>query len=572
MDGVDIKELNKLFDTDVLSFDIEGTGVHARSDVPIGFSIAGSADKAFYVPIQDSYYRQLLANDNTMYIAHNAKYDRLMAKKAGVTVNNLCDPMIAAHLCEEPELSLSALILSKTGRYVKEFTELQNNLMAMSYDDVLAYTGPHARAAWILWYGYEDKDYKWRGYEYELRSKLLWDVFWNVEMPLVPVLSDMELNGAAVERGYLSELGKYFDERIELLEDALDYWAEKYAGKKINFNSADQVADLFFSKLKIKPSWKRTDSGRPSVEGKYLETIKDSHPILPWYLQYKQLQKLKGTYVNGLLRDTVDGRVYGSFNQAVTRTGRLSSSGPALQNIPQRTELGRRIRQAFVAPEGTTLVKSDADQVELKVMAVQSRDKAMLDAFRQKKDIHMETAIRIYHDEKRRADGKTRNFQMIYGGGNQRNREEFFQAYPGVLKWTNSVTPVARELGYVRTMFGRVRTIPELKSDNEKMAMHGDREGMSTRIQGTTAELVKIGMRRVWEDIQNTDIKMTLQVHDEVVYQVPDELVDDFAHHVGKRMQYDELDIPITYSVSIGKNWAHMEEVVKGGEWIKKEP
>ncbi len=551
--------LDSLFSAPTLAFDVESTGTHTRRDVPIGFSIAGDADNGFFIPVDDRYHCQLLA-DEKAYIAHNGKYDRSMVLKLGITVDNICDTMIAAHLCEEAELNLPYLIALKTGRKIREFTEFGKNLLMASYEELAEYFSHHARAAWILWYGYRDDRYNWPGYQQILEDKKLSSVFWDLEMPLVPVLSDMEYNGVAIDRSYLSELGSYFDEKIELLDHALGYWADKY-NRKVNFNSPDQVADLFYDHIKIKPPPFKTRSGRYTLEGKYLDGIKDTHPIIPRYLEYKRLQKLKGTYVNALLRNMIEGRVYGNFNQTGTRTSRLSSSGPNLQNIPQRTEIGRRIRTAFIAREGFSLVKADADQVELKMMAIWSKDKYLLEAFRLNKDIHLETALRMFNDASRRPEGKTANFQMIYGGGSQRQRDMFFVAYPGVLIWTNNALARARGLKYVRTLFGRIRTIPELGHGIEKVAAHGDREAISTLIQGSTAEVVKVGMRRIWEDIQGTDIKMVLQVHDEVVFEVPDAQVKEFSHHVKERLQYDELDLPITYSVSTGKNWNTMTKV-----------
>jgi len=551
------EDLKSLFTTSLLAFDVEGTGTHPRSDVPLGYSMSIHPSSAYYVDIDNQYLKQALMNPNTLYIAHNAKYDRSMLKKAGITINNLCDTMIAAHLCEEPHLSLLYLVGAKTGRYIPVFSELQKPFTDMSLQEMLDYSGPHSRAALVLWTGFSDSRYDWPGYEYELRRNILAKVFWELEMPLLPVLSDMELNGAAIATTYLNELGSYFDEQMGLLLQVLYH----YAGTdKVNFNSPDQVADLFYNKLGIKPTWKRTQSGRPTVEAKDLEKIKHHHPIIPIYLRYKHFGKLKGTYVNALLRDVVDGRIYCNFNQTGTDTGRLSSSGPNLQNIPARTEEGKKIRRAFIAPPGTTLVKADADQLELKKMAIRSKDPHMLQAFKEGRDIHLETAIRALGSASKRREGKTLNFQVQYGGGDDKNRELFYGAYPGVLAWTKKIHAEAIEIGYVRTLFGRKRTIPLLKSSNPRAQEEGGRKAVSTIIQGSSAEVIKVGMRRIWEDIKDSDIKMILQVHDELVFEVPDPLVGDFVPHLAERLRYDELEIPITYTISTGKNWRDMEE------------
>lgn len=552
------EDLATLFAADVLAFDVESTGLHVRADVPIGFSVTDSFNHAYYARIENAYFRQLLADNRRVYIAHNAKFDRAQMAKAGVMVDNVCDTMIAAHLCEEPALSLQSLVLGKTGRAVRAFSELARPLIDMSTEELLAYSGPHARAAWILWFGYKDDTHFWPGYEYELRRNILWDLFWDLEMPLVPVLSDMELNGVMIDGTYLADLGRYLSGSTDLLEEVLAYWT---GGIKINFNSPDQVAKLFYKDLGIKSNWKTTQKGRPTVEGEYLEKIKGSHPILPVYLKYKELQKLRSTYVDSILARLIGSRLYGLFNQTGTRTGRLSSSEPNLQNIPVRTELGRKIRKAFIAKSGFTLVRADADQLELKMMACWSKDPYMLGAFREGRDIHLETALRAYGDPKRRFDGKTLNFQTQYGGGSDADKAAFYGAYPGVLTWTKKTQAEARELGYVRTLFKRRRTIPEVQSSNDRLREHGGREAVSTIIQGSSAEVVKVGMRGVWEDIRGTEIKMVLQVHDELVFEVPDGVVEEFTHYLGPRLKYDGLNLPITYTISCGKNWAEMEEV-----------
>lgn len=554
------EDLEALFGAPILAFDVESTGVHMRSDVPIGFSVTHSPNSAYYASIDNVYFRELLANPNTLYISHNSKFDRSMMRRVGVQVNKVCDTMIAAHLCEEVDLSLEFLIGHKAGRSIPTFGDIRRPLIDLSLHEMLDYSGSHSRAALILWNGYEDEHYYWPGYEYELRRNLLSKVFWGLETPLIPVLSDMELHGVAINSSYLVELGQYFDEKLELLEQALVYWA----GTKINFNSPDQVADLFYRKLGIKPGRNVTNSGRPAVEGKYLESIKNSHTIIPLYLRYKQYQKLKSTYVNSLVEKKVDGRIYGNFNQAATRTGRLSSSDPNLQNIPERTEEGRKIRRAFVAPPGFVLIKVDADQLELKMIAILSKDPALLGAFRAGKDIHEETATRAYGSASRRPDGKTLNYQVIYGGGREDQQQAFFSAYPGVPRWEEKVRQDAETVGYVRTLFGRKRSIPEIRSSNRKLAEHGHRKAISTIVQGSSAEVIKVGMRRVWEDIKNTGIGMVLQVHDELLFEVPTELLPDFASYLGRRLQYDDLDLPITYSISYGPNWAQMTKWNEG--------
>jgi DNA polymerase-1 len=376
-------------------------------------------------------------------------------------------------------------------------------------------------------------------------------------MPLIPVLSDMELNGCNVSQKRLEEIGLIIDENIQITEGALRAMTHE---PTLNFNSPDQVADLFYQKLGYKPPWQHT-AKRPSVEAKFLEPLKNKYPIISIYLQYKGYQKLKGTYVDGLIKTLLNGRIYGSFNQDGTETSRLSASKPNLQNIPARDELGRTIRTAWIAPPGTKLVKADASQLELRMIAHWSQDPRMLDAFRKGRDIHMETTMLMYNDAKRRPDGKTANFQIVYGGGTKKNRELLEEAYPGVFAWITKASFDAVEAGSARTLFGRNRRIYELEDERPWMVEHGMRMAISTHIQGSSAEIIKILMRRVWNRMHDTEIKMVLQVHDELVFEVPIPVVDDFCQFLYKTMRYDELSLPFTVEVKVGDNWGTMKDV-----------
>jgi DNA polymerase-1 len=548
-----------LFSAKTLSFDVEASGLHMGKDYPVSISVACSDKGGYVTPITDTVFRALLADESRQKIAFNAKYDRSMLKKSGLIIDNLCDPMIAAHLLENPMLNLRYIAGTYLGgTRVPVFEELSGKITNMSLEELAMYSGPHSALLLALWPVLEK----------ELKARKLTRVFWDIEMPLVPVLSDMELDGVAVDPNTLRQLGVYFDGKIELLNDALCYYASTTG---INFNSPAQISDLFYKKLGIPPDWKVGADGRPSVRAKRLEEIKHSHPIIPVYLQFKRYITLKNTFVNGLLSKIYNGRIYGSFNQTRTRTSRLSSSDPNLQNIPQRVEEGRKIRTAFIASEGHSLVKADADQIELRVMADRSQDKNLIEAFRAGRDIHTETAIRAYGSGKRRFDGKTLNYQTIFGGGSQKNQDAFFRAYPGVKEWTVKTQRQARENLYIRTMFGRIRVIDEYVQvqdnyhysgylDSKKQA-HGDRETISTVIQGSTAEIVKIGMAKCWKVLRNSGIKFPLQVHDEFVLEVPDKLVPEVAKVMYDTMCYHELSVPITVSILVGKNWGQM------GKW-----
>lgn len=544
-------DLEGLMKAPKLSFDMESTGTDICSSIPLGLSLACSQFNGYYSPIENHFFKSLLAM-NKLYIAHNASYDRSMIKKAGVIVDNMADTMIAAHLLEEPVLSLKGL----TDHEVKSFTGLKSGFTGMSILEMGEYSCPHSIAAFDLWVKYEKR----------LKELGLLNLFWTIEMPLVPVISDMESNGIMVSSQVLSELGGDFDEKISTLKESLDYWS---GTSGVNFNSPEQVASVFFDKLKLPPHpWQRTTKGRSTVLATYLEQIKGKHPILPVYLAYKHLMTLKNSYVRSLGASIhPDGRVYGKFNQTRTRTGRLSSSDPNLQKIPIRTELGRKIRTAFVAPEGKKLLKGDYDILELKMLAIASKNPYLLDAFKKGRDIHIETAIRAFSDEKKRGKGKTMNYQIVYGGGGISVRNMFFVAYPGVDKWIDSVHREARESEYIRTLNGRIRTIHEYIYQrgnflfSDKSLAHGDREALSTLIQGTSAEEVKVGMRSLWEKIRDSDVKMMLQVHDELILEVPEDIVMDVAKVMKKEMTIRKYEIPLTVSISVGDDWGRMAKL-----------
>lgn len=552
------EDLGHLLNSGVLAFDVESTGLKVHKDEPIGVSLASKDDCAFYTVPYDHLIAPLLADDSKLKIAFNAKFDHSMMKKAGIEVNNLCDPMIAAHLLEETELSLFFLVAKYLETIIRTYADLDKPLTEMTMQEQAEYSGPHSYRALDLW----------NVLELKLRALRLDGVFWNVEMPLVPVLSDMELNGVMLDPEVLKSLGAEFDVKIDTYNKALDYWSNTSG---VNFNSADQVADVFYKKLGIPEYWVKTDKGRASVSAEYFKTIQDKHPIIPVYLAFKQLKTLKNNYVKGLLRDMwTDGRVYGSFNQTRTRTGRLSSSDPNLQKIPQRSSEGKRIRTAFVAPEGSVLLKSDYDLLELKMMAICSKDENMLDAFRTGRDIHTETAVKVFGSKDRRPEGKTLDFQIIYGGGKLSHRDMFFVAYPGVGSWIAATISKSRNDRYTRTLNGRIRSIPEYVSSktqqfSTRMVSHGDREVISTIVQGTSAEVVKIGMANVSRALRGSDVKMLMQVHDELVFEVPEGQVREVAEVVNKAMTYNEYEIPLTATIEVGKSWGEMEKLELGG-------
>jgi len=551
-----LPDLNDLADASVLAFDTETSGVNVAKDVPFGFSLASSPNCAYYTSMHNRFMLDLLADESKLKVMHNSKFDRSMLKKRGITVNNLADTMIAAHLLEENRLSLEVLLKRYIKGYdldIRFFKDFDKPIPHATLQEMANHFGPHSAATLALW----------QVLQRELRANMLTPVFWNVEMPLVPVLSDMELNGAMIDTKVLSDLGIHYDEMIFALEEALF----EFAGRRsINFNSADQAADVLYEQFKVpkppahmKALW--TQSGRPTVDKTYLAQFGAKFPIINVYLKYKMYRHLKDTYVDGIMERLVNGRIHTNFNQTRTRTGRLSSTQPNLQNVPMRTSEGRKIRKGFIAPEGKKIVKADMDQVELRKMACLSDCEALLDAFRDGRDVHKETAVRAYNDPDRRPDGKTLNFKLVYGGGTPEEQKILFEIYPEVKTWTDSMLHEFEILGYARTHHGRKRHLGNFDRMSGKEVAHACREGISTMDQGSCAEYLKIGMRKIWNEIHDSDIKMLLQVHDELLLECPNKDVPELVDSLRRNLTYNELQIPLTVSISVGENWAETTDI-----------
>jgi DNA polymerase-1 len=478
-----------------------------------------------------------------------------MFKKLGATINNLCCTMVAAHLLENEGLSLKALLK----RYIKDrdldikfFEDYNKQIQYSTLQEMANHFGPHSSADLMLW----------NVLQRELRSESLWNVFWNVEMPVLPVLSDMELTGALIDTSYLGVLGSSYNDKIVFLNDIM---CDMSGTKGVNFNSADQAASILYDKMGVpKPPKEAKEywtEKRPTVDKSYLEQFKAKFPIISVYLTYKMYRHLRDTYVDGIFKRLVDSRIHTNFNQTRTRTGRLSSTDPNLQNIPMRNEIGRQIRNAFIAPNGCSIVKADMDQVELKKMACLSNCIPMLEAFRSGEDIHKATAIRAYNDPSRRPDGKTLNFKLIYGGGTKEEQDLLFKIYPEVKAWTDKMLDDFGILGYAKTHHGRKRHLGDFDHMSKKEIGHAHREGISTMDQGSCAEYLKVSMRKIWDEIHDTDIKMLLQVHDELVFECPNDELGWFVPFVKEAMRYDGLQIPLTASVMVGRSWGETEKL-----------
>lgn len=409
----------------------------------------------------------------------------------------------------------------------------------------------------------------------------LQSVFYELEMPLIPILMHMESRGFLIDKEYLGQLKDEVTQSLNELTECI--YTE--AGSTFNINSGKQLSKILFEHLGLKPV-RRTKTGY-STDAKTLDKLQNQHPIVPLLLEYRHLDKLLNTYITPfpLLINTQTGRVHTSYNQAVTTTGRLSSSKPNLQNIPIRTSLGQKIRKAFIAQEGYALVAFDYSQIELRLMAHLAQDKNMLEDFAQGKDIHTTTAQRIFKvqqledvTKEQRGIAKAINFGAIYGAGARtiaqnahvptteakQFLEDYFTQYHAVRDYMEYLKEEARKTGYASTLFGRVLMLPDINSGHPQMKAAAERIAINMPLQGTAADIMKKAMIAVHDFvIQHTpDLWIILQVHDELVLEIKEEMVHKYRPTIQNLMQdVVSLDVPLKVNVQVGKNWGEMQKI-----------
>ena len=516
----------------------------------------------------------LLEDATLPKVGQNLKYDLLVFRRAGVDLAGIdFDTMVASYVLDpgRRQHSLDALALDLLGH------------ATISYEDVAGKGRkqvpfaqvPLARA---VEYACEDADLTLRLRERflpELREQGLEDLFRSLEMPLVPVLADMEWAGIRIDPTFFREMSARLGRELELLQEEI--WKE--AQGEFNINSHPQLREILFEKLGL-PVLKRTKTG-PSTDASVLEELAaEGHTIPRHLLEYRQLEKLRSTYVDALpkLVNPGTGRIHASFNQTVAATGRLSSSDPNLQNIPIRTALGREVRKGFVAEEGSVFLAADYSQIELRILAHFSGDEAFVSAFREGLDVHRQTAAVIFEvpvekvTGEQRARAKTINFATLYGQGDFSlgrqlgiSRDEarsfidaYFERFQGVRRFLDEQVETARERGYVETLGGRRRYIPELDSRNWNVRQFGERIAQNTPIQGTAADLIKEAMLEIHRGLpgEGFQARLLLQVHDELVFEVPEDEVEAVQEFVVGRMESAmELAVPLRVDVGIGRRW-----------------
>ena len=590
-----VKELAR---ASAFAFDTETTGVDPVRAKLVGLALAITPNEGYYVPVghqtgerQLSWeavrerLRPLLEDSAVPKYAHNAGYDVLVLAQHGFHTQGVASDTMLAEWVLDPasrNLGLKNLARVRLGIEMTDIKELigsGKSQRSMAHVPV-SQVAPYAAADAYATYGLVEP------LEKELRERQLWQLFDEVEMPLVPVLVAMERAGVRLDVGYLQQMSKTLSGRlVELTEEI-----HELVGRSFNIGSTQQLSDALFVTLKLPAKGvRKTKSGHYSTAADVLEKLRGEHEVIDFLLEQRALSKLKTTYVEALpqLVNPATGRVHTSFNQTGTVTGRISSSNPNLQNIPIRTELGRQVRRAFVADKGWLLLGADYSQVELRVLAHISQDEGLLEAFRQSEDIHRTTAAAVYgvsladvtYDMRRVA--KTANFAMVYGSsafglaqqtGLTRDEaakfmDTYFARFPGVRTYIESTKKQATQQGYVETLLGRRRYFPELAPKSKAtpgQRRAAERMAVNAPIQGSAADIIKIAMIRLHQALQESNLRsrMILQVHDELVLEVPKVEMDKVRPLVVDIMEGAfDLAASLKVDVEVGSNWLEMESV-----------
>ncbi len=583
----------------VISFDTETTSTDQMRAELVGISLSVEPGAGYYIPVGhlpgdvpqlrletvlDALHHPL-TNPEIAKIGHNVKYDYVMLARYGLRVAPLTfDSMIAEWLTNPAShnLGLKNLAWVRQGIKMTNIEELigkgkkQRSMAEVPVATVADYAAADAEVVLRLMPELE------RDLEERQASNLLQEI----EMPLVPVLAEMEMQGVALDASFLHHMSGELSERLAQIEEQV----YEVVGEKFNLNSPQQLSTALFDRLKIPPPDRsaRTASGFYSTSAETLENLQGKHPAVDLVLEYRELSKLKSTYLDALPAQVnpLTGRVHTSFNQTGSVTGRLASSDPNLQNIPIRTEIGRQVRRAFIASPDHLLLAVDYSQIELRIVAHMARDQAMLQAFRAGQDIHATTAAAIYglpldavnKDQRRRAKGV--NFGLIYGMSpfgltryadlTLAEAEDFvkayFQQFPGVKSYLDGMRRLAAEQGYVETLMGRRRYFPALKNLSDRNQRNREeREAINAPIQGTAADIMKIAMLRLPPALAQAGLsaRMTLQVHDELVLECPREELSPTIAVVQDIMEHAyQLDVPLLTEARCGENWGRMEPVL----------
>ena len=574
----------KLESAEKFAFDTETTSIEPINAKLVGMSFSLKEDEAFYVPVPEDdneaqkivgRFKSALENEKSQKIGQNIKYDFIVMQNYGVELKgDLFDTMVAHYL------------LQPDGHHNMDYlAEVYLGHRTISIDTLIGPKGKNQRSmrevplADICEYAAEDADITLRLknlFETKLKEEGLEKLFYEIEMPLVKVLAQMEAEGVKIDTEALGESSKIMTQKACEIETRIF----ELAGETFNVNSPRQVGEILFIKLKIDPKAKPSKQGGYSTSEEVLTKLINRHPIVPLILEYRGLKKLLSTYINALpeLINSRTGKIHTSFNQTVTATGRLSSSNPNLQNIPIRDDNGKEIRRAFIPNNGEVFFSADYSQIELRIMAHLSKDENMVNAFLSGEDIHAATAAKIFNvplnevtnDMRRKA--KTANFGIIYGisafGLADRlniSRTEakglidgYFESFPSVKEYMEKSIEVAREKGYVETITGRRRVLPDINSNNSIVRGYAERNAINAPIQGSAADIIKIAMVRVANRIKSEKLsaKMIIQVHDELNFSVPENELELLKRVVTEEMSAAyQMTVPLIADTGSGKNW-----------------
>ena len=580
--------IQKLLTSEILSIDTETTGTEPMDAELVGMSFSDAENRAYYVPVPAereevlkivNEFRPLFENEKSMKVGQNIKYDMIILQNYGVQVKGKLFDTMLAHYVLQPELRhnmdyLAEIYLHYQTIHIDELIgargKNQKNMRDLSPEDVYRYACEDADVTLKL-KNVLEKELKKQGAEH---------LFYEIEMPLVPVLVNIESNGVLLDTEALKQSSQHFTVRLQEIEKEI----YEMAGETFNISSAKQVGEVLFDKLKIVEKAKKTKTGQYVTSEEVLQSYRSKHDIIGKILEYRGLKKLLSTYIDALpqLINPRTGRIHTSFNQAVTATGRLSSSNPNLQNIPVRGPLGKRMRSCFIAGPGRLLVSADYSQVELRVLAHVSQDPALLEAFRNGEDIHARTAALVYDlppdqvNPDQRRNAKTINFGLIYGMGAQKLAQElkisttqakdfiarYFERLQGLKEFYEGVEASARKHGFVTTLGGRRRLLPDINSASGQAAALARRQAINTVIQGSAADIIKLAMLAVARDehLRELDARLLLQVHDELLLEVPADAAEEAGALVARLMQDvcpagKELSVPLLVDWGTGHDW-----------------
>ena len=578
--------LQRMQEADHFAIDTETTSLDYRIAELVGFSVAFDANDAYYIPLAHDYenapeqlnreavlaqIKPILENENIRKIGHHLKYDAHIFANHGIIIQGwYFDTMLASYVLNAAATRHGMDDVARV--YLSHLTTTFEQIAGKgakqkTFNQIELEVAAH--------YAAEDAHVTYRLYEV-LSAKLqplpeLVNILHNIEMPVARVLTGMEEDGIKLDHAFLDQLSVEFSETMQTLENQ----ATELAGEAFNIASPKQVGEVLFDKLGIKGG-KKTATGQYSTSESVLEKIE--HPLAEVILEHRGLAKLKNTYTDRLVEQSHDTthRVHTSYHQALTATGRLSSTDPNLQNIPIRTQIGRQIRKAFIAPEGRVLLAADYSQIELRLMAHFSQDDALVHAFQQGQDVHRRTAAEVLgiaiedvtNDQRRQA--KAVNFGLLYGMsefGLTRQlgftREEsrsyiarYFQRYPGVLDYMERTRQIAREQGFVETILGRRLYTPEILATNKMIKQAAERAAINAPLQGSAADIIKLAMIAVDKILPKDQAKLLLQVHDELVFEADVAIADELSKQIADVMQSVlEISVPFVVEVGQGLNW-----------------